>query len=183
MGREIRRVPANWEHPRYAREDAPRANDIGQFRPLIDEPFSEAARRWKEELASWERGERPDYCTDESKNLEYWEYAGAPPERYHYRPEWKPEDATYYQVYETVSEGTPVTPRFATKEELVEYLVTHGDYWDQKRGRGGWDRKAAENFVGLGWAPSMAIIDGKINSPRDEGMYTPNIEATDKTSN
>lgn len=55
-----------------------------------------------------------------------------PPEREYYRS-WKDEDATWFQVWETVSEGTPVTPPFATKEELIDYLVANGDFWDQKR--------------------------------------------------
>lgn len=52
--------------------------------------------------------------------------SGGPPQRACYCP-WKPEDATWLQVWETVSEGTPVTPPFATRQELVDYLVQHGD--------------------------------------------------------
>ena len=65
-------------------------------------------------------------------------------------------------MYETVSEGTPVTPKFATKEELVEYLVTRGTFYD-----GPWKRKVAEAFVKEEWAPSMVINGGKIYEPKD----------------
>ena len=76
---------------------------------------------------------------------------------------------TWWQVYETVSEGTPVTPPFETQEELVEYLVANGDFWDQsRRAKGGssmpcgpWPREQAKKFVlGRGWAPSL-IVDAK----------------------
>jgi hypothetical protein len=94
----------------------------------------------------------------------------APPNPDSYRPKFQTEP-TWYQVYETVSEGTPVTPPFATKEELVNYLVEHGDFWDQRRGHGGWSRENAERFVGAGWAPSLVTVvsrDGvQIKAPRD----------------
>jgi len=154
-------VPANWEHPKQERWP-------DRLQPMFDRTFEEAAAEWKKEFAAWESGERPDYCSDESKALEYWEWNGGPPDRAYYRP-WKDGEATWFQVWETVSEGTPVTPPFATKEELVDYLVAHGDFWQQKRWREGdrfmqpekpgYSRKAAEAFVhGDGWVPTMVAI-------------------------
>jgi len=65
-----------------------------------------------------------------------------------------------WQVWQTVSEGAPVSPVFATAEELIDYLVEGGDEWDRKRGEGGCSREAAESFVkGSGWVPSM-VSDG-----------------------
>lgn len=92
-----------------------------------------------------------------------------------YRPDWKPEEATWFQMYETVSEGTPVTPPFETREELVEYLVANGCFWDQKRRARGlsgdwmrcspWTREEATKFVfGDGWMPSMTVQNGEINT-------------------
>lgn len=164
MGREIRRVPPNWEHPRYTKETARMERDIGEHMPMYDKTYAEAASEWKEGFAAWARGERPDYCTEESTKLEYWEWDGAPPERAYYRPEWPEGSATWLQVYQTVSEGTPVTPPFATREGLVEYLMAHGDFWDQKRGRGGYTRAQAEAFVKDEFAPSMIVTGGKIYS-------------------
>jgi hypothetical protein len=164
MGREIRKVPANWYHPKQeGRYD-------GRLQPMFDDTFENAAADWKAEFAKWEAGERPDYCSDESKGLEYWEWNGGPPDRAYYRP-WKDDEAVWFQVWETVSEGTPVTPPFATEAELVDYLATKGDFWDQKRGDGPWAREAAAKFVGTGWAPSLMVevsSDGsKIFGPRD----------------
>jgi hypothetical protein len=69
----------------------------------------------------------------------------------------------WWQVWETVSEGSPVTPAFATPDELVDYLASGGDAWDRKRGRGGPSRADAREFVmGSGWAPTMLMSDGKI---------------------
>ena len=84
---------------------------------------------------------------------------------------------TWYQVYQTISEGTPVTPAFSNKEELIEYLVEHGDYWDQRRGHGGWDRVAAEQFVDRGYAPSMII---QINDEEAEIKIARNIYIEDE---
>lgn len=173
MGREIRRVPANWQHPMIDKPNY-RRNIMDQvYQPLYDREFAPAMREWIAEWDAWERGERPSYCSDENKNMQFWEWSGPPPDPTYYRPAWKPEDMTWYQVYETVSEGTPVTPPFATREELVEYLVANGDFWDQKRRAEGnsfmecapWKRKDAEAFVfGGGYAPSLVVIDGKVMS-------------------
>lgn len=186
MGREIRRVPADWEHPRQACPHSSwaggcseaKAHDGRCFQPLYDKSFREAANDWKAEYAKWERGERPDYCTSDNRHLEFWEWDGGPPDRKYYRPDWPDGAATHYQVYETVSEGTPVTPHFATKAELIEYLVSNGDYWDQHRtaewrqDRAGWSREAAESFVEREWSPSMMVQHAAgaapvIKEPRD----------------
>lgn len=166
MGREIRMVPPNYEHPQVIR----RNGQMG-FQPMFDRTFESAAEDWKAEFVKWQDGERPSYYSEEEgePKPEFWEYHGMPPEREYYRP-WEDEEATWFQVWETVSDGTPVTPPFATKEELIDYLVANGDFWDQKRreekkhGRHvsmdcePWSRKAAEAFVnGPGWAPSMVM--------------------------
>lgn len=83
---------------------------------------------------------------------------------------WKrkePPKGNWWQVWETVSEGSPVTPAFATRGELIDYLVAVGDAWDQKRGEGGWKREAAESFVETEWAPSLIGTAGKLHAPRD----------------
>ena len=62
-------------------------------------------------------------------------------------------------MYEGVTYGTPVTPVFETKEELINYLVNVGDHY----GRGSKvSRSSAEAFVEIGWVPSGALSDGSI---------------------
>ena len=175
MGRELRKVPANWDHPIVERH-----NGHDGFKPMRGETFESAAAEWKSEFAKWEAGERPSYYTvdPENPNPEYWEYDSDPPDRQYYRP-WKDEEATWFQVWETVSEGTPVSPPFATKEDLIEYLIANGDFWDQSRrkeGRGGmkcdpWSRKQAEAFVnGSGWAPSLVVTGSGVVMSGVEAM-------------
>lgn len=153
MGREIRMVPPNWSHPQR--------NQYGHFQPMFNQTFAQAAAEWKAAFAKWESGERPSYCGEDTKNLEYWEWESNPPDRAYYRP-WEDSEATWFQVWETVSEGSPVTPAFASKEELVEYLVQRGDDFQSSQYAKPWPRKAAEQFVKSEWAPSMMVQGGEI---------------------
>lgn len=162
MGREIRRVPPNWDHPKRDPSRNPH-HHAGQ-QPMFDRTFADAVAAWKREFDVWERGERPDYCTEESRTLEYWEWSGNPPEREYFRP-WKDDEATWFQLWETVSEGTPVSPPFATQEELIAHLATHGDGGWGASSPGGWDLEQARRFVmGDAWAPSMGVTGGKLMS-------------------
>jgi len=85
----------------------------------------------------------------EQKICEAWEETPVPE-----GPAW--------QVWQTVGEGAPVSPAFATAEELVDYLVEGGDLWDRKRGRPGYVRETAEAFVRSGWVPSVASSGGEV---------------------
>ena len=162
MGREIRRVPPNWEHPK---------DEKGEYLSMYDEEYETVANEWFNDCIAWFNGTHKDIINDPDLKKEYpfyWEYEGDPPDRNYYRPKFT-EDPTWFQVYQTVSEGSPVTPPFATKEELVEYLVQNGDFWDQKRRHGGWNRENAERFVGSEWAPSLMFntTTNEIKTPRD----------------
>jgi len=151
MGREIRKVPANWQHPKTAKWNPRLQKEEEQYEPLYDD----------RESALKEFAEAIDY------------HGGGPTS--HTYVDFEEQEPTWWQVYETVSEGTPVTPPFATREELVEYLVENGDFWDQHRAKGSiggfrmpcgpWSRNAAESFVmGAGWAPSLVVDGGKVMS-------------------
>lgn len=59
-----------------------------------------------------------------------------------------------WQMWETVSEGSPVTPVFATAEELVNHLVTVEKY----------SRLAAERFIDTGWVPSLVVANGVVKA-------------------
>lgn len=144
MGREIRRVPPNWNHPK---------NNRGHLVPMYDRTFDDAAREWKSEFAKWE---------SEAQPVEFWEDYGNPPAREECRP-WEDEEATWFQLWETVTEGTPMSPPFATLEALADHLAVHGDDWEHTP----WGHAAAHAFVKEGWAPSLAIVDGEIIESRD----------------
>lgn len=164
MGREIRRVPANWQHPTKKETDWRTGQEEERFQPMRNRAYLDELNEWIAEHNLWEKGEHPDQKEGEDRPRYYAEWSGNPPDVEYYRPAWKPEEMTWWQVYETVSEGTPVTPPFATQDELIEYLVANGDFWDQKRRAEGkssmpcepWSRVSAERFVkDVGWAPSL----------------------------
>ena len=176
MGREIRRVIPNWEHPMQECHHSPwnggcgtaKRNDGKCYMPLYDNDFDSALEYWLAEYEQYKAGEHP--YQDEIKDDRFWVWFnnGRPPDPEMYRPAWTEAEATWYQMYETVSEGTPVSPPFATKQELVDYLVEYGDYWDQMRGDGGWKRENAEGFVEREWAMSgMITPNGELKTPRD----------------
>lgn len=67
-------------------------------------------------------------------------------------------DGFGYCLYETVSEGTPVTPVFENPEEIVEYLVNVGTFNGET-----YSRKNAEVLVGTGYSfGSFAVVDGQM---------------------
>jgi hypothetical protein len=75
--------------------------------------------------------------------------------------DWQPEEPPAgpgYQLWETVSEGSPISPVFATPEELASWLVTNPHGIDEGTTFEQW-----MTFIcGDGWAPSMAIIGGQV---------------------
>lgn len=156
MGREIRKIPADWEHPRWRDNAIQYDHQRGAYHPLFDDDYETVAAQWMVDFDSWRAGTHPSLKHTSAKY--FWEYEGVPDPDYYRERSWTTEEATHYQMYETVSEGAPVSPVFATLKELADYLVVNGDYWDQKRGDGGWSRAAADGFTGSGWAPSMMVV-------------------------
>ena len=159
MGREIRRVPPNWEHPkveRYGRTE---------YQPMFDRDYKKEKQEWIDGLMAWENKTDPDYDPE----YEWWEWNGNPPDREYYVPyDVDDPSCTWFQVYETVSEGTPVSPPFESEDELIDYLTTKGDFWDQRRGHGPWSLESATKFVkGSGWRPSMMVGPEGVKMARD----------------
>jgi hypothetical protein len=139
MGREIRRVPPNWEHP---------INEKGKFEPLCGENYHMVSATWIEDFNEYQKTKKIRNTVGVYQY--YWEYDPPPNEDDYVN--YTEADATWYQVYETISEGTPLTPPFETEQELIEYLVNNKDYWAQ----GPFEREVAERFVLIDkWVPSM----------------------------
>lgn len=68
---------------------------------------------------------------------------------------WKPAEIPVgegWQLWQTVSEGGPVSPVFATDTELANWMVRAGEARS---------RDDARAFIKAGWAPSGASIGGK----------------------
>lgn len=124
MGREIRRVPADWVHP----ED-----DDGRFIPLSD-GFDKDLAEWNEGNDKWRAGLTSDYRGGWKSNADsvadgcksYADYAGGQPKSEEYMPDWPDEQRTHLMMYETTSEGTPISPAFETPEKLARWLADNG---------------------------------------------------------
>ncbi len=147
MGREVRRVPADWTHPKDKYD-----NPI----PMHNRSYREAAEKWVKEFKEWDAGTHPDQDGNTECRF-YWEWAGAPPEEECCRPEFTSEP-THYQMYESVSEGTPISPVFATLEELAHWLA------DNKANAGMGRTATYEQWLSVckaGFAPTMVTETGK----------------------
>lgn len=59
-----------------------------------------------------------------------------------------------YQLWETVSEGSPITPVFATPEELARWMTSHS--WGRQTEHMASSFDVAMRFIDAGWAPSGA---------------------------
>lgn len=118
MGREVRRVPADWQHPKD--------EFTGRYKALYDGNFRDALREWNEENDKWSRGEFPEHADEADKQLSYSEWGGDQPKSCDYMPEWPDDQRTHLMMYETTSEGTPISPAFATPEELARWLADTG---------------------------------------------------------
>jgi hypothetical protein len=102
--------------------------------------------RWLE-LDGWPK-DREMFDEWTAKYPWYWDFDGGPPDADYHRPEFT-EPATCHQIYETVSEGTPVSPVFETKGEMAAWLVEQGHSED-----------AAARFCEVGWVPSGMACGG-----------------------
>lgn len=149
MGREVRKVPADWQHPKDKL--------TGHFIPMHASGYEERARQWDEDCAKWERGEFPDYASEENKQLPFDQWDGQRPYSGDYMPTWTPEQATHFMMYEDTSEGTPISPAFATPEELARWLADTGasSFGNSTASYEAWLRVCKGGF-----APSAVVING-----------------------
>lgn len=119
MGREIRRVPPNWQHP---------TDNNGNFIPLLDRTYQDSMAEWQENSALWSQGRHLDQTRLPKQTAHiatYAQWGEEPPQPHNHRPDFQ-EKPTWHQVYETVTEGTPLTPPFETLEALANHLVNTG---------------------------------------------------------
>lgn len=117
MGREVRRVPLDWEHPL----------DDGEHIPLLTADHAQALLEWEEAKAQWKRGFVSDYHGGwklrDNAGGSFTDWAGSRPKPGEYMPAFAPGTAIGFCMYETCSEGTPISPVFATPELLAQWLA------------------------------------------------------------
>lgn len=153
MGREVRRVPADWQHPKKQQFDH-RGQWVERYDPLMEGDWAARAKEWDEAREKWERGEFPDYAEEEDKKLPYDRWEGRRPYSGDYMPQWPDAERTHLMMYEDTSEGTPISPAFRTPEDLARWLVDNGAsaFGSSTGTYEGW-----LNIARGGWAPSMVI--------------------------
>jgi len=101
MSREVRRVPKDWCHPKKS---------DGNYISLLDSYCADIDEfREKIETDGLERA------------IEY--FGGAPIKRDYMLADVPDSERTHYMMYETTSEGTPISPAFETPEELAHWLA------------------------------------------------------------
>jgi len=171
MGREVRMVPADYVHPVYSEEETwehPRLR--GRFKPLFyatPEKFAETVAQYKLQKAQWKKGYTLDWVSGDfvPKSVEescatFSEWYGEPPQASDYMLIPK-EQQTHYMMFETVTEGTPISPVFPTAEALAKWLAETG------ANAGAYSTATYEQWLNVckgGYAPSMIIANGKIMS-------------------
>lgn len=70
--------------------------------------------------------------------------------------ETEPPSGEGWQVWETVSEGSPASPVFATSADLMGWLVEQGH-----------SHQAAERFIEVAWVPSLVVSGGRVRQGID----------------
>ena len=68
MGRELRRVIPNWEHPKRKRYDYVKRMEVEEFQPMFDKSYIEAITEWIKNHTLWEQGKYPD----QDENYKYY---------------------------------------------------------------------------------------------------------------
>lgn len=167
MGREIRRVPATWQHPK---------NDRGNYIPLLSGSFAERAKEWETEYAQWQRGLRRDYSevggwiarTGDELTMRFTEWHGRRPSPDDYMPDWPESERTHIQMYESTSEGTPISPVMDDPKKLARWLADNG------ASSFGSMTATYEQWLSMcerGWAPSGIMVVGRLMVSGVEGLH------------
>jgi hypothetical protein len=137
MGREVRRVPATWEHPK---------DEQGRFIPM-HQTYTDYTDYTEGEIEEglregWLKGEPPFYGQA-------------------VMPQWPEAERTHYQMYEDCTEGTPISPPMETPEALARWLADTGasSFGGMTASYEAWLRVCRG-----GWAPSCVIAGGRLES-------------------
>ena len=127
MGRQLRRVAANWQHPK---------DENNNYIPLLEYNFTEKLNEWEEGKEMWDKGLRENWFPKEGEGkwkarigdeceMTWEEWTSSKPVKEDYMPEWGEEEKTHIQLYENTTEGTPITEVYKADEleNLCEYAA------------------------------------------------------------
>lgn len=148
MGREVRMVPRNWQHPTAYRD----------FRDPHSKVFKPLFCGWKDDVAKFEKMLKAGKSVEDCLH-----YFGGPSPSDYMDSEWEAEGLKpeLYVMYENTSEGTPISPAFETIEELARWLADNG------ASAFGGMTATYEQWLATcrsGFAPSMIVENGKMMS-------------------
>ena len=145
MGREIRRVPADWEHPK---------DEHGNYIPMYDQSYDEALAEYNAELEAWNNNTHPDILNDPKVKVTYpnfKDWKAGPPDKNTYRSRiFKEEELTHIQLYNTTSEGEPISPLFKADEfeKLCEWAAENATtFADYKAPKDSWIKMLKDGYV------------------------------------
>lgn len=121
---------------------------------MFNRYYGDAIEEWLIEHKKWECGTHPDLIENPDLKKEYPFYSmwnGNPPDiDFYQKVKYKPEDLTHIQLYETTSEGTPITPIFKASEleKLCEYAAEHCSVFaDYAATKDEWMEMLSDGFV------------------------------------
>lgn len=131
MGREVRMVAADWQHPK---------DSNGRHIPL-HENFPYSSEEIQEGLREgWLVNEPPFYGIG-------------------VMPQWSSAERTHWQMYQNVSEGTPISPVMPNAESLAEWLEAN------KANAGGGSTATKAEWLKMileGYSPTLVINENGI---------------------
>ncbi len=129
-----------------SRETCPTAAEVNEW--SITGHGHDSMAMWICVKAKCERMGVSHTCAYCDGSGEFWE---SPEDKKRY-DDWQqvePPTGEGYQLWETVSEGSPISPVFATENEFIAYLTGEG-----------YSESAARGFVKLGFAMSGVMVGG-----------------------
>ncbi len=144
MGREVRRVAKDWNHPKVD----------GEYKPLY-ENYSDDSCEFL-------------VLADAEGLQEAIDYMGCP-DKADYMPEWCDEEKTHLMMYENTTEGTPISPAFEMPEELARWLVDNSasSFGSMTATYEQWLRACKG-----GYAPSMVLSSAGLQSGVEATGFT-----------
>lgn len=94
--------------------------------------------------------------------MSYNQYYGPRPIKKEYMPDWPIDQRTHYQMYETCTEGTPISPVMESPEALARWLVDNNAsaFGDMTADYDHWLRVCRGGYA----TSAVVSSDGKITS-------------------
>lgn len=152
-------------------------NKHGEYKAQHEGCYHKAFDEWVEERNKWNEGYRLDWTQDgrvfipkdiKDKNLSFEDWTGEAPDSRYYMKQFPENEKTHLMMFETCSEGTPISPAFKTEEELAKWLA------DNKASASGdmtTNYEAWLKMIKNGSSCAMVIINNKIMSGVEACSY------------